>query len=423
MGYISYPRTGGSAKDIKRAEYVISLIDRLLQNFNPNDLTLLLTLVSRIGWHNLPPALRDRLLQLLYYDLFEKVKAYSKKNVGAVMSLVQPTTKMLIDILLQQQDLYGTSSLANFSLSERINKIAQVPISCNLVTQVNGYGQEMLVFDNGIHAILTTCASSDRYLKDQQKYLRLAIRAYAADTVQKLKQAHKRGMLVTINLLFDYVIKQNIEYHPSDYNQAVYPISYDIQRIQRGMLLHTGVRKVVIDIIEYNLGLTNQQKVTKTLGYKPFYRALQLYFLNMVNQECSCIVVPNKKCSFNFWVEDSQTQGTECRYLTLHMVKIARQFKAQGYLATLLEWLDKFEMALVCFFKTVRIKRRPNCLPCHYSLLEAELMAAAVRYELQQYLNYLNIPMSLTLNNQLTSQCKSTELPNLENSENHYVEF
>lgn len=421
MGYITYPRTSGSAKDIKRAEHVLLLIERLLQYFNPSDLTFLLTLVSRIGWDNLPPALRHRLLQLLYYDLFEKVKAQSKTDRGAVVSLVQPTTKMLVDIALQQSALSDTIALADLPLHERINKKTQISVSRKLVTHTSGYEDELLVFDNGIHAILNACASRERYLKDQQKQLRLAIRAYDADTSQMLQQAHKSGMLVTVNLLFDYIIEQNIQNNNSHDNHIVRSVSYNLQQIEKGMLLHTVVRKVVLDAIEGNLGLSKSQSTISSLGYKRAYSVLQSYLIARLDPEY--IVLSNSACNFNFWVEDSQTQGTECRFLTIQLVNIARQFEAQGRKATLLEWLEKIEAALVCFFKVVRIKRHAVQQPRHYHLREAELMAAAIRQELQQYLNYLSIPMSLTLNNQLASYGVSAQLPDLDSTENSYVEF
>ena len=40
MGYITYPRTNGSAKNIKRAEHALLLIEQLLQHFNSGDLGL-----------------------------------------------------------------------------------------------------------------------------------------------------------------------------------------------------------------------------------------------------------------------------------------------------------------------------------------------------------------------------------------------
>ena len=98
MGYITYPRTSGSKKDIKRAQAILVLIEQLLLSFNPSDLSLLLTLVSRIGWANLPPALRHKLLQLLYYDLFRRINARKVEDAKAHRSTVNIITKALVDV-------------------------------------------------------------------------------------------------------------------------------------------------------------------------------------------------------------------------------------------------------------------------------------------------------------------------------------
>lgn len=411
MGYISYPRTEGSAKDIKRAEHVLLLIDRLLQYFNTSDVQLLLTLVSRIGWANLPPALRNRLFQLLYYDFFKKVKEKSKKDAKVTIDLVQSTSRMLVDIALQQQDLFENKSLVNLSLHERINKTNQLSLPHNIVSQVNAHGHEMLVFDNGIHVILTAHPSGNRYLKNQQKHLRLAIRAHNPDTAQTLKQAHKSGMLVTMNLLADHVIKQKDHQHPNRINQPLAPINYDIERIEKGMLAHREVRRAVMQTVECHVGLTIQDEDATNIGYQSAYRALRLHLISILKQEYGLTVNAKIICNFRYWVEDHQTQGVVCRYLTIHIVRITRQLKAQGHGATLQEWLEKIEVVLVDFFKTVCIKIHPNCTPCHYSTLESEIIAAAILYELQEYFISLNIPMDSILSDQLVSQYLSAELP------------
>lgn len=411
MGYISYPRTEGSAKDIKRAEHVLLLIDRLLQYFNSSDLQLLLTLVSRIGWANLPPALRARLLQLLYYDFFKKVKEKSKKDAKVTIDLVQSTSRMLVDIALQQRDLFENKSLVNLSLHERINKTNQLSLPHNLISHVISYGQEMLVFDNGIHVILTAHPSGNRYLKNQQKHLRLAIRAHNPDTVQTLKQAHKSGMLVTMNLLADHVVKQKVHQHPNRINQPLAPINYDIGRIEKGMLAHKEVRRAVMQTVECNVGSAIQPKVTTNIGYQSAYRALRLHLISILRQEYGLTVNAKIICNFSYWVEDHQTQGAVYRYLTIHIVRITRQLKAQGRAITVQEWLDKIEIVLVDFFKIVYIKKHLNCTPYHYSTSESEIIAAAILYELQEYFISLNIPMNSILSNHLVSQYLSAELP------------
>ena len=412
MGYITYPRTSGSAKDMKRAEYALLLIERLLQNFNRSDLSLLLTLISRIGWANLPAALRARLLKLLYGDLFTEIKAQAIEDA----SIVQPVTRTLIDIALQLSDLSGLSTLP---LHERINTTMQV--SRRLATQGSPYEQEMLIFNNGIHAILTARASRKRYINDQQKEVRAAVRAYDKETLQTLKHAHKNGMLVTLNLLSDYII--------NDTNKVSCFIGYDFNHVGKGMLVHSGVRRVVLDSIGQYLEIPSQKNTESALGYKRAYIASYPYFMARLiqdNRADDYKEFSSKTKGFSawsFWVEDSQTRGTECRFLTMQMVNIARQFKIQGREATLLEWLNKVEMALFSFFRTARFQRDPNSLPRRYTKLEAELMAAAIRQELQQYFISLNIAMTMTLSNQLARLDMTTRLPDTVSTENSYIDF
>ena len=92
MGYITYPRTNGSAKNIKRAEHALLLIEQLLQHFNSGDLGLLLTLLSRIEWVNLPSALCERLLRLLYYNLYTSMKEHTVEDASAHREMAQTIT-------------------------------------------------------------------------------------------------------------------------------------------------------------------------------------------------------------------------------------------------------------------------------------------------------------------------------------------
>ncbi|WP_201583324.1 hypothetical protein [Psychrobacter jeotgali] len=432
MGYITYPRTSGSAKDIKRAEHVLLLIERLLQHFNPSDLNLLLSLVSRIGWGNLPAALRARLLRLLYYNLFAKIQAQKIDDASVATSLIQSVTKALVDIALQLPALSDSSDLLDMALHERINKTLQVSVSHRLATQGKRYEQEILIFDNGIHVILTACASRDRYINDQQKELRAAIRLYDADTLQTLKQAHKKGVLVTLNLLSDYIVNDSDGVNSNgsgNNNRAEHFISYDFKHMGKGMLAHSGIRRVVLDSIGHYLEILRQQNTESALGYKRAYLVSYPYFITRLIQDGRTNgykELSSKTKGFgawSFWVEDSQTQGTECRFLTLQMVSIARQFKIQGHEGSLLEWLDKIEAALFLFFTTARYKRGLNGLPRHYSRLEAELIATAIRQELQQHLSRLNIPMTMTLSNQLARLDMVTRLPDINSTENSYVYF
>ncbi|WP_230659502.1 hypothetical protein [Psychrobacter sp. I-STPA10] len=430
MGYITYPRTSGSGKDIKRAEYILLLIEQLLQKFNRGDLNLILSLISLIGWANLPAALRARLLQLLYYDLFTTVTNQTTDDGNPDIDLIQPFTKSLVDTALQLSDLSG---LPELPLAQRINAMQQGLVSYKQVTYASGYEQEMLVFDNGIHAILTTRASSERYINNTQKEIRSAARLYDAHTLQAIKKAHKKGMLVTINLLSSYIVN----HHDGDSSEDC--ISYNFKNISKGMLLHRGIRHAVLNSIDPYLYVNCQQNTQpilddKAVGYKQAYIVCSAYFLHRLkqinqvdnsqsNDFKSRDFKSNDFSNWSFWVEDSQTRGTECRFLTIQITNIARQFKAQNYEATILEWLDKIEMVLFVFFTKARIKRQGNNQLRQHSKQEAKLIAASIRQELQQHLISLDIPMTRTLSNQLARLDMLTKLPDLQSTEDGYVNF
>mgnify|MGYP003656890296 FL=1 len=248
-------------------------------------------------------------------------------------------------------------------------------------------------------------------------------------------------MLVTLNLLSDYIINNNDSDSDSDINNICtddssndnnregYFIGYDFKNMGKGMLAHSGVRQVVLDSIGQYLEIPRQQNTKSALGYKRAYMASYPYFMARLIQDNRADDYKEFSSkikgvsAWSFWVEDSQTRGTECRFLTMQMVNIARQFKMQGREATLLEWLNKVEMAVCSFFVIARFKRDPNSLPRCYSKLEAELIAAAIREELQQYFISSNIAMTVTLSNQLARLDMTTRLPDIESAENSYIDF
>src|SRR5699024_2952666 len=157
-------------------------------------------------------------------------------------------------------------------------------VSHRLATQGKCYEQEILIFDNGIHVILTARASRERYINDQQKELRAAIRAHDADTLQTLKQAHKNGVLVTLNLLSDYIINDSSTDDSND-NRVDCFVGYDFKQVGKGILVHSGVRRVVLDSIGQYLEISRQQNNESFLGYKRAYIASHSYFMARLIQD------------------------------------------------------------------------------------------------------------------------------------------
>lgn len=399
MGYITYPRTSGSKKDIKRAQAILVLIEQLLLSFNPNDLSLLLTLVARIGWANLPPALRHKLLQLLYCDLFRRINARKVEDAKAHRSTVNIMTKALVDVAFTLSNKTAFDE-AELPLHEYLTASGHWAVSLGRKVNPIHYSQDLLIFDNGIHVILTAGMSRGKYDNDQQKQIRTAARLYNTDTLQALKAAHKQGMLVTLNLLADYIIEGNMDR------------GYDLEAIPKNLMGYYSARHEVLKLINpFNSSAhANNLPQQKRHGGKKV--SFTFYLTTLI-----------RKSALSFWVEDSQTRGTECRFLTIQLISIARKLIKQRCEPTLLAWSEEIESALIEFFTTVRVKRVTNSPSRMYLQKEAEVLAACIKQELLQHSLCSNESMPLLTACPTAMSDILTKLPNLESSENEYVEF
>lgn len=232
MGYITYPRSGGSTKDATRAQAAIVLIEQLLIHFNPNDLNSLLALVARIGWANLPPELRARLWHLLYYDLFASIQTLATADYNVSQKRMQALTQALTAAALKRSEQDA------LPLHQRITASAQVSATLARKTPHATYHSEVLVFDNGMHAVLTADTTTDQYPSNAESLIATALRAHDASARETLKTAHRQGRLVTMNLLADYVVQTSTE------QGVVY--SYDIAKIPQGLLSHEVVLLAVL---------------------------------------------------------------------------------------------------------------------------------------------------------------------------------
>lgn len=402
MGYITYPRTSGSKKDIKRAQAILTLIEQLLLSFNPNDLSLLLTLVARIGWANLPPALRNKLLQLLYYDLFRRINARKVVDAKSHRSTVNMITKALVDVAFTISNKADLNK-ANLTLHERLTASGHWAVSLGQNIDSAHYSQDLLIFDNGIHVILTAGMSREKYNTDQQKQIRTAARLYDSNTLQTIKTAHKQGMLVTLNLLADYIVKGNTD------------MGYDLEAIPKNLMDYHSVRYEVLKLIKpfnnYNQSAhANNLPQQKSHSGKDI--SFAFYLTTLIGES-----------ALSFWVEDSQTRGTECRFLTIQLIIIARRFITQRREPTLLAWSEEIEIALIDFFTTVRVKRAINSSPRLYLKKEAEVLAACIKQELLQHPLSSNKSVPILAAFPTAMPDIVTKLPNLESSENEYIEF
>lgn len=418
MGYITYPRSSGSGKDIKRAQAALLLIEQLLYRFNPSDLGTLLALVSQIGWANLPPALRARLLQLLYYELFESIKSRTLDDASTRRKRVQMMTKSLVDIALSSSDRI------DLPLHERINASGHLSVTLAPKVSKSRYGQEVLIFDNGMHVVLTASRKGEKYSEDQEKEIRTAGRAYEPPSRQTIKAAHKKGELVTLNLLSDYMSKGTES--TSD------RLTYDIEKIPEGVLSHSVVRREILRSICRPIDTYSRQKRQSFPGQEREHIIPHSCFTERSQHTGE----PRSKVplregvgdytelsALTYPVEDGQTQGTEHRLLTIQAVKISRQFRAERREATLLEWLDKVQEATYELFTVVRVCSDEKPLPRFYSKAEARVIASCIRQEAQLQFEKLKMPMTMLLSNKIADLKVGAELPELASADNDYVEF
>lgn len=406
MGYITYPRTNGSAKDIKRAEYALLLIERLLQHFNSGDLGLLLTLLSRIEWVNLPSALYERLLRLLYHNLYASMKEHTVEDASAHRETVQNFTQTIVDVAL------NSSNRTDLPLHERINvggviTVSLAPIVMNKKTRKKVLIQDVLIFDNGIHAILTACKKNRKYVEDQEKDIRVTFRNHDSLSRQTIKKSQKEGDLVTINLLSDYINKGN----KSTNENTI----YNIEKIPKGLLEHGEVRCELLRSIGRPFDTYREQKKLKyperhDEGYKEREHFLPHSLFTDGTRESgkSRSHIPlrhnvgyyTEQDGLAYPVLDSQTQGTEHRLLTEAAISIACNFISEGKEGTLLEWLDEIEKSTIKLFSQWSAYSESSELARKYTEVEAKVISACLRKQAEQhYTQKLGISLDCKLSN------------------------
>ncbi|WP_394210485.1 hypothetical protein [Psychrobacter piscatorii] len=242
--------------------------------------------------------------------------------------------------------------------------------------------------------------SREKYETDQQKQIRTAARLYDTDTLQALKTAHKQGMLVTLNLLADYIIKGNTD------------MGYDLEAIPKNLMDYHSARYEVLKLINPFNPSAHANNLPQQKRYGGKNISFTFYLTGLIRES-----------ALSFWVEDSQTRGTECRFLTIQLISIARKLITPQCEPTLLVWLEEIESALIEFFTTVRVKRVTNSLPRMYLQKEAEVLAACIKQELLQQTLSLNESMPMLTACPIAISDIVTRLPNLESSENEYIEF
>ena len=176
MGYISYPRSAGVRLDPQRVHAVIRLIEGIADIVMPSTLDGILTLVNQIGWHNLPPGIKAKLLALMRNQLYPKLEPQitaTPQEQQSYRSNIQALNSKMVDIGL---------SLNHDTLRpihERLNetgafdfRVAQ-PIESKVVTA------PLLIDSNGM--ILRLVAEPQEVNENQGQAIIHAIHTYPND--------------------------------------------------------------------------------------------------------------------------------------------------------------------------------------------------------------------------------------------------
>lgn len=119
MGYISYPRSAGERLDLQRVQEVIRLITRLADIVMPSTLDGILALVNQIGWHNLPPHIKAKLLALMREKLYPKLDLQvtsAPQEQQSYRRNIQTLNSLMVDIGL------SLSKDTGLPLHERLNE-------------------------------------------------------------------------------------------------------------------------------------------------------------------------------------------------------------------------------------------------------------------------------------------------------------
>lgn len=119
MGYISYPRSAGERIDQQRVQEVIRLIVGLTDIVMPSTLDGILALVNQIGWHNLPPHIKAKLLGLMRKQLYPKLDPQvtsAPQEQQSYRSNIQTLNSLMVDIGL------SLSKDTGLPLHERLNE-------------------------------------------------------------------------------------------------------------------------------------------------------------------------------------------------------------------------------------------------------------------------------------------------------------
>lgn len=412
MSYITYPRSDGSRKNIKRAKEALVLIERLLNQFNAGDLNLLLALVALIDWADLPAALRAKLLQLLYYDLYKSIKAVPVTDRGAHQQRMQIVTQALVDITLKSTDR------TDLSLVYRIN--AGGYISAKLASKKKKKGRpkvdhDVLVLDNGITVVLTASNTNQRYIEKKDHTIRSVLREHDTNSAKAIKAAHASGELVTLNLLADYI--------SPDKDDVSEPLLYELDKFPPGIFAHSAVRSEVLRSVNRPIDTYSRQKREHYEGCQREHIIPHSCFTDRSQQALeSRSKVPlrdgvgdyTELRALTYPVEDSQTQGTEHRFLTVNAVLIARKFKGEGREATLLEWLDEIERSTYLLFTNVLASSESAAYSRSYTEEEARVLAMCIRQEAQLQYERLSVPLDLKLSNKIAEVNIGSEPPRID---------
>jgi hypothetical protein len=397
MGYISYPRSAGERLDHQRAQEINRLIAALTGIVTPSTLSDILALINLIGWHNLPPHIKVKLLALLRNQLYLKLDpqvTQVPQEQQAYRSNIQALNSKMIEI--------GLSLVDNISspLHERLNLTGVFDFRLVRSRAFSSESTQLLIDSSGM--ALSVVSSSQEAVENQGAGLINAIyeHPYDGDILQK---SYLGGKYSTYDALKEY--RQKL---PDDKGGDKYDLG---DNFPYGLLEYKNVRTEIFRSVNRPCDIYREMKKIKMPGNQRDHFLAHNLFLDPIfhvkgkgrSEQINIAGAGNyhDKLSITVRVHDDQTFGTEHRFITDQTILHARRFQAEERQGTLSEWLVCMEESYVKLLNCSLIRDKSGVPTGEYSLQEAKTVARAIATESRLQFESLGVKMDLLLSNKI----------------------
>ncbi|MCC5453125.1 DNA/RNA non-specific endonuclease [Rheinheimera sp. UJ51] len=229
MGYISYPRSAGERLDRQRVQEVIRLIEGLADIVMPSTLDGILALLNQIGWHNLPPHIKAKLLALMRKQLYPKLDPQITSKPVEHQSYrtdIQSLNSLMVELGLSISEDTG------LPLHERLNATGLFNLRLAQSDSSGANTPPILIDSNGM--TLTVIEDDKEVIENQGLAITQAIYAYPddADVLQQsylsgkhstyyLENSNRGDVIDAVDSSASTLAKENLNTEKSLYNKDV----------------------------------------------------------------------------------------------------------------------------------------------------------------------------------------------------------